>query len=200
VLKALRRHLSYANVMATIAAFIALGGSSYATLQLTGRDIKNRSIPGKKIKRNSIGPREVAEKRLGTVRRARDADRLGGRSAASYRVRCPTGTTPLASTCIETQPRSATFYTAAASQCDQTDRPETPGRRLPSHDELMTALDYDGITLAPGGELTSNVYPPSAPGRRLDVLTIIDATGNVAITPDTVAGARQFRCVATPIN
>ena len=30
----LRRHLSYANVMATVAVFIALGGSSYAIVRV----------------------------------------------------------------------------------------------------------------------------------------------------------------------
>ena len=32
MIQALRRRLSYANVMATLAVFIALGGSSYAAL------------------------------------------------------------------------------------------------------------------------------------------------------------------------
>jgi hypothetical protein len=35
------RHLTYANVMATIAVFVALGGSSYAALRITGHDVVN---------------------------------------------------------------------------------------------------------------------------------------------------------------
>ena len=42
--RALRRHLSYANVMATVAVFIALGGSSYAALKITGADVRNGSL------------------------------------------------------------------------------------------------------------------------------------------------------------
>ena len=45
-------------------------------------------------------------------------------------------------------------------------RRATPGRRLPSHDELMTAIGDFGITLAEGGELTRNVYPSTRRARR----------------------------------
>ncbi len=40
--RGLSRHLSYANVMATAAVFIALGGSSYAALKITGAEVRER--------------------------------------------------------------------------------------------------------------------------------------------------------------
>ena len=49
----------------------------------------------------------------------------------------------------------------------------------------------------PAGELTSEVYPSSASPDALDVLYVTDAVGSVAITPNTGAGAKAFRCVAT---
>ena len=76
----LRQRLTYANVMSTLAVFIALGGSSYAAIKISGSSIKNRSIPAKKLKRNSITGREVRESRL-NVPWARHADRLGGFTA-----------------------------------------------------------------------------------------------------------------------
>jgi hypothetical protein len=63
----------------------------------------------------------------------------------------------------------------------------------------MTAIGDYGIALAAGGELTRNVYPSSDPGR-VDVLVIVDDVGNVAVTSDTFAGAKSFRCVADPLN
>ena len=60
----LRRKLSYANVMATLAVFIALGGTSYAALQLTGRDIRDGSLTGRELQRNSVGGRPIKESRL----------------------------------------------------------------------------------------------------------------------------------------
>ena len=41
------RHLSYANVMATVAVFVALGGGAYAAVHVNGKDIQNRTIAGK---------------------------------------------------------------------------------------------------------------------------------------------------------
>jgi hypothetical protein len=199
VIERLRRHFSYANVMATLAVFIALGGSSYAALNLTGRDIKDGSLTQREIKRNALGGTRIKESRLGKVRRARNADRLNGLRAGRFLVRCPSETVPISDVCVETASRTAAPYRIAAGVCEGINRPETPGRRLPSHDELMTAIGDYGIVLAAGGELTRNVYPSSDPGR-VDVLVITDDVGNVAVTSDTFAGAKPFRCVADPLN
>jgi hypothetical protein len=51
-----RRHLSYANVVATLALFLALGGTAAATRVLITKpkQIKNGVITGKKLKRGTI--------------------------------------------------------------------------------------------------------------------------------------------------
>jgi hypothetical protein len=194
----LRRHLTYANVMATVAVFIALGGSSYAALSLTGRDIKDRSLTQRDLKRNTLGGSRIKEARLGPVPRARNADRLNGVRASRLLVRCPEGTVPVSDVCLEEASRAPAPYSSATVQCEGTDRRAGLGRRLPSHDELMTAIGDFGITLAAGGELTRNVYPST--GGQVDVLYITDDVGSVAITSNTAAGAKAFRCVADPLN
>jgi hypothetical protein len=70
-----RSRLTYANVMATIAVFVALGGSSYAALRvtsknvpknaLTGADIKN--LTGKDVKNNSLTGADVKGIKSGDV-------------------------------------------------------------------------------------------------------------------------------------
>jgi hypothetical protein len=195
----LRRHFTYANVMATLAVFIALGGSSYAALNLTGRDIRDGSLTHRELKRNTLGGTKIRESRLGKVRRARNADRLNGLSSRRFLVRCPRDTAPVSDVCVETTPRAPAPYTTAAVACEEVDRRTTPGRRLPTHDELMTAIGDYGIALATDGELTRNVYPSSTPGR-VDVLVVTDAGGSVALTSNTAAGAKPFRCVADPLN
>jgi hypothetical protein len=200
VIDRLRRKLSYANVMATLAVFIALGGTSYAALELTGRDIKDGSLTARDVGRDALGGKRIKEARLGAVPRARNADRLNGVSAGRFLVRCPRGTVPVSDVCVESVARVPAPYGIAAVECEGTDRRAALGRRLPSHDELMTAIGDSGIALAPGGELTRNVYPSSSDPGRLDVLFITDAVGSVGITPDTAAGAKAFRCVADPIN
>jgi hypothetical protein len=198
VLTKLLQHLTYANVMSTLAVFIALGGSSYAALTISGTSITNRSIPAKKLKRNSITANEVRESRLSRVPRARRADRLGSFTAADLRVRCPADTFPIADVCVERTPRPATPYGSAVLQCLQVGTPAGPGRRLPTHGELMAALT--AITLAGGGEMTSEVYPSSTDAGRLNVLVITDQVGGAMLAPDTAAGSKAYRCVADPLN
>ena len=66
----IRSHLSYANVTASLALFVALGGTSYAVTQLP-----RNSVGSKQIRTGAVGASEV---RTGAVR-SRD---IGNRSVA----------------------------------------------------------------------------------------------------------------------
>jgi hypothetical protein len=200
VIERLGRRLNYANLMATLAVFISLGGTSYAALQLTGRDIRDRSLTGRELRRNSVGGRSIKESQLHLVPHARNADHINGLPATRLLVRCPKDTVPVSDVCLEKASRAPAPYTAAAVACEIVNTPETPGRRLPSHDELMTAIGDFGITLADGGELTRNVYPSTTDAGGLDVLVVADPAGRVALTSNTAAGAKAFRCVTDPLN
>ena len=98
----IRKRLTYANVMSTLAVFIALGGSSYAALTISGSSIKNRSIAGKKLRSNTLTGSQIKESRLARVPRAREADRLNGVSAADLKIKCPADTFPIADVCVGT--------------------------------------------------------------------------------------------------
>jgi hypothetical protein len=199
MIHAIKQRLTYANVTATVALFVALGGSSYAALSITGRDVENRSLTYRDLKRDTLGGNRIKESRLGRVPRARNAERLNGVSAARLLIRCPNDTTPVYDVCVETAVRGPAPYSSAAIACEGVNRPETPGRRLPNHDELLTAVGNPGITIAPGGELTREVFPSQTPGR-VDVLYVTDDIGSVGLTPNTAAGAKPFRCVTDPLN
>jgi hypothetical protein len=198
VLNKLCQRLTYANVMSTLAVFIALGGSSYAAVRLNGANIKHRSIPGTKLKRNSVTGAEVRESRLGRVPWAAMADRLAPDATEALLVKCPLDTFPIADTCVERTARPPAAYGSAVYECEGVGTPKGPGRRLPTHNELMAAIT--AFTLAPGGELTSNVYPSSQYPGELDVLYVTSQTGAVALTADRYEGRKSFRCVTDPIN
>jgi hypothetical protein len=208
VLRRIRQRLTYANVLSTLALFAALGGSSYAALRIDSGDIannsvraidvRNRTLTERDIKRNTLGGRSIKESRLGRVPRARDADRVGGKTAAELVIACPDGTFPIADVCVETTSRAPVAYGAAVVQCATTGVPVGPGRRLPTHGELRAALT--AVQLAAGGELTSEVYPSGTTPGSVDVLYVTDQVGSVAITPNTGAGGKAFRCVADPLN
>src|SRR3954454_5830687 len=184
--------------MSTLAVFVALGGSSYAAAKISGSSIKDRSIKASKLKHNTLTGTQIKESKLARVPRARDADRVGGQTAADLKVRCPSDTFPLADVCVERTTRAAGSYGSAVLTCAVVATPAGPGRRLPTHGELTAALT--AVQLAPGGELTSNVYPSGSDPGRLDVLFITDQVGSVTLTPDTAAATKAFRCVTDPLN
>jgi hypothetical protein len=77
MLDQVRRRLSYANVLSTVAVFLALGGTSYAAVAITGRDVENSSLTGhdvedasltgRDIRNSSLTGRQVKHSSLGTT-------------------------------------------------------------------------------------------------------------------------------------
>jgi hypothetical protein len=59
MLQAFRSRLTYANTISTIALFVALGGSSYAALQLP-----KKSVKGKHLAANAVTSKKVKDKTL----------------------------------------------------------------------------------------------------------------------------------------
>jgi len=55
-----RSKLTYANVVATLALFVALGGSSYAAIALSNNSVKSRHIGKGQVKRSDIGRNAVS--------------------------------------------------------------------------------------------------------------------------------------------
>src|SRR5689334_20667797 len=103
--------------MSTVAVFIALGGSSYAAVKISGRAIENRSIAGKKLRSDTLTGAQIRESRLARVPRARRADTLDGVTAADLKIKCPADTFPIADVCVERTPRAAESYGGAVQVC-----------------------------------------------------------------------------------
>ena len=54
-----RSRVWYANVVATVALFVALGGTSYAALTITGDNVKDSSLRGVDVKNSSLTTSDV---------------------------------------------------------------------------------------------------------------------------------------------
>jgi hypothetical protein len=63
----MRRHVTFSNVVAVLALFIALGGSSYAAVKITGRDVVDGSLTGKDIKDKTLTGADVKDRTLRLV-------------------------------------------------------------------------------------------------------------------------------------
>jgi hypothetical protein len=65
------RRAGYANVVATLALIVAVGGTSYAATQITGKDVKNGSLKGKDVKDASLTGKDLKKQSV-------PLDRLSG--------------------------------------------------------------------------------------------------------------------------
>jgi hypothetical protein len=216
MLSSLRKRLSYANVTATAALFIALGGTSYAVINvdsgdvvdnslrskdvrnnsLRSRDIRDHTLRARDLRQNSLGGGVVKESTLGQVPRAADAERVGGASSQDLRVHCPADTVVKAGGCIERTARPADGFLGAANICDNA------GRGLPTMAQLDRFWRATG-PLSPQGEWTSNAYRnPDNGVNAFDQLEAVVLSGDGVVSYDRVYLAVQhaFRCVALPSN
>jgi hypothetical protein len=202
----LRSHLSYANVTASLALFIALGGTSYAVSRidsrdvvdnsLRGKDIRNRTLRGNDLRRNSIGGGAIKERALGRVPQAANAESVGGRTAEDLRMRCPTGTIAAATVCFESTPRPAEGFLTATNICDQANR------ALATFAELDTFIRRAG-SVSSDGEWTSSVYlegpSDASTSERLHAL-LLRGAGEADHARVRAPNPHPFRCVALPSN
>ena len=77
----LTRRLTYSNVIATAALFMALGGVGYAAAtvdsssivnnSVRGKDIHQRTIRGGDVRNNGLGGKQIKESKLGPVPKRR---------------------------------------------------------------------------------------------------------------------------------
>lgn len=85
----MQSRLTYANITATVALFVALGGSAVAasTLMNGDRVIKTHSLSGDRLRNHTITGQQVKLSALGTVPSAKtalNATDLGGIPASAY--------------------------------------------------------------------------------------------------------------------
>lgn len=103
------RFLTFSNVIASLALFIALGGTVYAAGKISGKQIKKNSLPGNRIKPmtvpanrikpNSLSGKQINEQTLTGVSAAALADvqyqsttvELRGGGPGTVTANCPQG-------------------------------------------------------------------------------------------------------------
>jgi hypothetical protein len=136
------RHLSYANVIASLALFIALGGASYAAVTLPTnsvgtKQLKKSAVAGSKIKKNAISSAKVKD---GSLQR--------GDFASGTLLQGPQG---------PTGPKG------------DTGAPGVPGPfpdALPSGKTIRGAFDVEGTASAGGETITGDVsFGYAVPGQ-----------------------------------
>ncbi|MGK2877349.1 MAG: hypothetical protein ACSLFF_02045 [Solirubrobacterales bacterium] len=81
-MRLLRKHLTYANVMSSLAIFLLLGGTAFAAGRLSGSRLKNYSVSGKKLKSGSVSNSKLRSNAV-TNSKIRAASIYGSRLASN---------------------------------------------------------------------------------------------------------------------
>jgi len=81
ILAGVRRRLSFANVTSSLALFVALGGTSYAALQLP-----RNSVDSREIRTNAVGPTEIRAGAVGASELRTDSVRPSEVAANAVRA------------------------------------------------------------------------------------------------------------------
>lgn len=126
----LRRHLSYANVMASIAVFVALGGVGYAASTINGNKLINETVAGKKLKNgtltskqvkaNSLTGEAINESSLGPVPAAQTATTAGSAKTADSAKTANSATTADHALSADTATKATRATTASSADSAST--------------------------------------------------------------------------------
>lgn len=82
--RAVRKRLTFSNVVAVLALFVALGGASYAATKINGKTIKKQTIAGNRLKAETLDGSRINEGSLGEVPSAAQAGSAGSATTAGH--------------------------------------------------------------------------------------------------------------------
>lgn len=63
----LRSHLNFANIVALVALFVALGGTSYAVTKVGAKDIRKNAVRTKHIKRGQVNSADIRNRSIRSI-------------------------------------------------------------------------------------------------------------------------------------
>jgi hypothetical protein len=174
----MKDRLSYANVMATIAVFIALGGSAVAAKlvlpknSVTSKSVKDGSLKGKDLANGTITGDKVAANTLSAA----------NINQSTLSLPCPSGTTKAAGICFDSTERSSQGLDGAMTTCGQANR------FLPTVAELRTLHLQAGVSVF--GEQASDLGQDTSH-------SALGSDNGLSVSTDTSFG-RPFRCAVVP--
>lgn len=203
--------------MATLAVFIALGGTGYAVSQINGSQIKDRSIPGGKLKLGAVTAQQINPQNL-TVPFALVSQQtqnlvLAGHPTAAHHARAAsvsTGTQSIVVMSIDqskTVLQSGPFIYFANCTADSNGRPEVSIEAESSEagsvidfgsDAQGHPLSYGPIQLTPGQPVYEQVPTTTQLGFLINGAHMLSSTGE-ALTVNLSYGTQLLgaQCWAT---
>lgn len=181
----LRRQLTYANVMASIAVFLALGGVGYAASSINGKQIVKHTIGAGKLKKKTLGSNQVKadgltgavidESTLSLVPQAQSA------VTASSAATAQTADTANTATSAQTAKTATTAAVAEEAETLEGMSPEELVLSCPEATELFGAVTITEIVVLLGPNSTGSLSSPEATVTPFTV-TVAPSSSTVGVT------------------
>jgi hypothetical protein len=195
------RKLTYANVVATAALFLSLGGGAYAALRVPPSSVGSRQLKSQAVTRGKVAPNAISGAKvadfsltgsdidlaaLGTVPSALSAavatraESLGGHQAA-----CPEASVLIRGLCFDSRPNpAAPNLEAAALSC------AAKGGYLPSPFQLYSARGALGVKSSEAQFTDSLFHDRSTSNEYLTI--VIDGAG---LGEQSASSPASYYCV-----
>jgi hypothetical protein len=186
----LKSHLTYANVMATVAVFLALGGVATAAFTVPKKSVGPKQLKAKAVTEPKIGDKAVTEGKLGDG--AVTNAKIG--SAAVDGAKVKDQSIGLAKTAILDTTVTQNFSTISVGSCQGVDKPVPVA--LQQFDDVQIIADPtvgSGDNTWYGGALTVFAGPPDTPGVASIQLHACNPTSVAADPPNTTFRILAFR-------
>jgi hypothetical protein len=194
MLQKLSSKLTYANVMATIAVFLALGGGAIAA-----KALKKNSVGTKQLKASAVKTAKLANGAVTTPKiagSAVDSSKIKdgsvglADSANSLHQKCASGRVYVIGTCLDVNGRASTVgvgYIDAEQDC------EASGGRMATGAELSSLVN-GGFGTIPT-PLFSWAFDLTSTTTQAMIISNIGAPGS-----DAVGNLHDYRCAFNPLG
>jgi hypothetical protein len=208
--KKVRERLTYANVMSTIAVFIALGGATaFAASRLPknsvgSRQIKakavttgklaNGAVSGVKVANGSLTGADIKLSQLGTVPTAASASRADtANTVGGHSIECPPATTQYNGLCFDSTPNQA-----ASSLKEAADACAAKGGFLPSPLDLYAARSVLslGTGAGPDHQFTNVIYGNTNGGNYRTI--VVNGTGT--LSESEINASSRYTCAYSMVR
>ena len=179
--RAIRAHLTYANIVATLALVVATGGTAAAAVIIKS----NSQVAGNTISGHNSPKGKHSNLIAGSV----NATDLSPGVKSSFKVHCPAGLQRGGDLCFDPSPRAATSFAAALAAC------ENANLRLPSTGELAEVFQHTG---APQPQEWTSIFFSNNSG--VLAANLADTPSRQLVMGTSASLDLPYRCIATPTN
>jgi hypothetical protein len=193
LLNSKRRFLpTHSTLVAYLALFVALGGTTYAAVSLPKNSIGTKQLKNGAVTSSKLNVHATISNanHAAKANHAANADRLGGSPATDFRLHCPNGMLEAGNLCVDLDTRPPATLPNALATC------ASAQMRLADAGELALAFNNIGASQDPEWTGATFFDGTTETGQLLSNTS----SRQIVISSLSVNITQDYRCVSSPSN